>query len=528
MHVLSIDVGTYSVKYLSSFVDRRRIVHVEQSEIVLRDYLNDHGGETHDEAVANIVQGVIDATARPDTRVIYQASNEMMTTRFLTLPVKSKKKADLMLPFQLEEDIPYALSEIHFAYRMEAQKNQHTAIVELVRSTAFEPYHGLLREKNILPNILTSEASVVENFFNQNPVAGPYCLLDIGHKTTKAYFFYNSRLLVTHVSYVGGHHINEMIAETYKIDIDEAITYKHQNAFLLASTQFNEVEQTQRDFAAAMDKVFAPLISDFSRWKIGFKVNFGLALTNVSLCGGSSNLKNISNYLADKWDIKVALFDSFDKTEGEKIDLQPKNKSKYALANMMAVGMRRKNRFINLLSGAFAQASTSEIPLTSFAFIGTRVAAATLVFAVSLLAERFFIGRDIAAVNAKITAVTKNEELQISGRLRRAITTNPKPVYDSLVKRQRGVKQEISTLQAAVDIQALSPLVTVSQIAASTAATLVTFSSTETGEVTAVFTSESKDELANLKGLFERSNLKDVAAVADNTKLQLKVTAVGN
>jgi general secretion pathway protein L len=528
MHVLAIDVGSYSVKYLSSFVDRRKISHVDMSEIVIRDYMNDHPDLSREDAQASIIQDVIDSVARPDTKIVYQLDNQMITTRFLTLPVKSKKKADMMLPFQLEEDIPYSLNEIHYAYRMEGQKTQHTALVELVRNTAFEEYFNRHRDKNILPNILSTESSIIENFFNQNPMAGPFCVLDIGHKTTKAYFFFNSRLLVTHMSYVGGHHVNEMIAETYKIDQDEAIIYKHQNAFLLTSSQYDEVEPSQREFASAMDKVFAPLVTDFTRWKIGFKVNFGLAVQHVFICGGSSNIKNIANYLTEKWDTKVALLESFDRVEGEKVDLNPKNKSKFALGNMMAIGFRRKNRFINLLSGRFTQTSTTEVPLHSFAFIGVRVAAASLIIAVSLFAERYFIEKDIAAVNAKMNVVMKNDELSLSGRLRRSATVNPKPVYDTLVRKQRDVRQEISTLQSAVEIKALSPLVTVSQIAASTQATLVEFKSNDVGEITAVFTSEAAEEINNLKGLFERSALSDVQATVDDTKLKLTVNSTGN
>lgn len=528
MHVLAIDVGTYSVKYLSSFVDRRKINHVDMSEILVRDYMGDHPELEQEEAVVAIIQEVIDTVARPDTKVIYQIDNQMMTTRFLTLPVKSKKKADLMLPFQLEEDIPYALSEIHYAYRLEGQKTQHTAMVELVRNSVFEPYYNTLRDKDALPNILTTESSAVENYFNQNPMAGPFCVLDIGHRTTKAYFFYNSRLFMTFVSYFGGHHINEMIAETYKIEVDEAVIYKHQNAFLLTSSQYEEVEPAQSDFAAAMDRVFSPLISDFNRWKVGFKVNYGLAVQHVFICGGTSNIKNISNYLTEKWDIKVTLLESFDKVEAEKIDLNPKNKSKYALANMMAAGFRRKNRFINLLSGQFAQAGGAEVPLHSFAFLGIRVAAATMILAISLLAERYFIEKDIAAVNVKMGAVMRNSELQIPGRLKRQAATNPKPVFDALVRKQRDVKQEISTLQSAVQIKALSPLVTISQIAASAReSTLVEFTSSDTGEIKAVFTADNIEQLSKLKTLFERSALTDVETSIDQSKRQLTVNAIG-
>ncbi len=528
MHVLAIDVGSYSVKYISSFVEKRKVNHVEMSEIILRDYMSDHPELNTLNAQSTIVQEIIDSTARPDTRVIFQTDNEMMTTRFLTLPVKSKKKAELMLPFQLEEDIPFALSEIHYGYRIEPAKTQHFALVGLIRENDFETYYNAFKDKNSLPNILTSEASAVENYFNQNAIAGPFCVLDIGHKTTKAYFFYNSRLIVTHSSYVGGADINEMIAQTYKIDPDEAIFYKHQNAFLLTSTQFEEVDQAQKDFASAMDKTLSQLVSDFSRWKIGFKVNYGLSLQHIFITGGTSNIKNIANHLTEKWDVKVALLETFDKIEGEKIDLNPKNKSKYALANMMAIGFRRKNRFINLLNGKFAQTSSAELPLHSFAFIGARIAAVCLVLAVSLMVERFFIGRDITEVNKRLAVLMKNEELAIPGRLRRAAANNPKPILDSLVKKQRSVRQEISTLQAAVDIQALSPLVTVSQIASSSPATMTEFKSDDIGAISGSFTSEKIEDLERLKTGLERSNLSDMVVEIDQAKLVLKFTASEN
>lgn len=528
MHILAIDVGSYSVKYISSFVDKRKVTHVEMSEMILKDYLADFPEMSAEEGQIKIVQELIDSVARPGTRVIFQANNEMMTTRFLTLPTKSKKTADRMLPFNLEEDIPYSLSEVHFAYRMDKQKTQHTAIVGLVRENTFEAYYSLLREKNAIPDVLTLESSIVENYFNQNAIAGPFCVLDIGHKTTKAYFFYNSKLLITHVSYVGGQHVNDMIADTYKIDKDEAIIYKHQNAFFLTESQFEAVEPSQREFAAAMDKVFAPLLTDFARWKIGLKVNFNLGLGHVFLAGGSANIKNIANYLTEKLDTQVALLESFDRVDAQKIDINPKNKSKFTLANMMTIGFKQKNRFINLLTGRFAQSGQAEMPLHSFAFIGVRVAAATAILAISLMAERIFIQRDISFVNAKINALLKNDDLQLNNRLRRGFLQNPKPVFDSLVKRQRSIKQEISTLQSALEIKALSPLVTISQTAASSDATLIEFKSSDIGDIKAVFTASEAATLKTLKATLDRSNFNDVVTELDEAKLQLTMTASGN
>ena len=529
MHILALDIGSYSIKYISSFVDRRKISHVDMSELILSDYLEDHPGMPIRDAQMSIVQDIIANTARPESRIIFQADSELMTTRFLNLPVKSKKKADLMLPFQLEEDIPYSLSEIHYAYHMEGQKNSHTALVELIRETDFEPYYALLREKDILPGILTSEASAMENFFHQTPIAGPFCVVNLGHKTTRAYFFFNSRLLATHVSYVGGDDINEMISETYKIDPTEAIIYKHQNAFFLTSNQFGEVDEAQREFASSMDKVFSPLVNDFSRWKVGFKVNFNLTIENVFICGGTSNVKNIVNYFTEKWDTKVSLLESFEKVEAEKVDLNTKTKSKFALVNMLAVGFKRKNRFINLLTGRFAQASLTEIPLHSIAFFGVRIGAVTALFALSFLVERFFIQKDIQALNARITSTMKNDELAIPPRLRRQLTTNPRPILDSLNKRARSVKQEISTLQSAVEIKALSPLVTLSQTLANFPnVTMTRFTNDITGSVTAEFEAEDLKDLKSLQVALDAGRLTDAKTQLDQKGKKLSMTAQGN
>jgi general secretion pathway protein L len=529
MHILALDIGSYSIKYISSFADRRKISHVDMSEVIISDYLEDHPGMPVRDAQMNIVQDIIANTARPDTRIIFQAESELMTTRFLNLPVKNKKKAELMLPFQLEEDIPYSLSEIHYAYRMEGQKNSQTALVELIRESDFDPYYNLLREKDILPAVLTTEASAMENYFHQNPMAGPFCVVNLGHKTTRAYFFFNSRLLATHVSYVGGDDINEMISETYKIDPTEAVIYKHQNAFFLTSNQFGDVDEAQREFASSMDKVFSPLVTDFSRWRIGFKVNFNLTINHVFICGGTSNIKNITNYLTEKWETKVSLLESFDKVEAEKIDINAKNKSKFALVNMLAMGFKRKNRFINLLTGRFAQASLTEIPLHSIAFTGLRVAAVTALFALSLLVERFFLQRDTQALNVRLTTAMKNEELAIPPRLRRQLTTNPRAILDSLNKRARSVKQEISTLQSAVEIKALSPLVTLSQTVANFPnVTMTRFSNDVTGAVSAEFEAEDLKDLKSLQTALDAGRLTDAKTQLDEQGKKLSMTAQGN
>jgi len=524
MHILSIDVGSYSVKYISSFIERKKITHVEMSEIIIHDYLLEHPEQTIHEAQATVVGEIIDTISKSDSKIIFQADHDMMTTRFINLPVKNKKKAELMLPFQLEEDIPHSLSEIHYGYKLDLIKNKYVALAELTKLSNFENYYQTFKEKKALPHILTTESSVLDTYFFQIPVAGPFCILDMGHRTTKCYLFYNSKLLSTHISYIGGHQINEMIAQTYQIEIDEAVIYKHQNAFVLTQSQYDEVNLEQKDFSKAIDHLLSPLISDFLRWKIGFKVNYGLSLNNVYLCGGTSNIKNISNYLAEKWELKVSSLETFDKVETSKIDVNPKNSNKYALVNMMACGFRKKNHFINLLTGKFAQISSAEIPIHSLAYISVRVALVSLLIVLTLLGERLIIEKDIKFVNSKITTLMKNQSLEISGRIRRAMITDPKPLLNELTKKQRSVRQEISTFQSSLSVDCLSFLVQLGKIAMNSQVILTKFYSNEFGEIKATFTSDNFNHLEDLKQNISHSELSYLNANVDKNKLTLNLT----
>jgi hypothetical protein len=341
-------------------------------------------------------------------------------------------------------------------------------------------------------------------------VAGPFCVLDIGHRTTKAYFFYNGRLIATHVSYLGGRQVDEMIAQTYGIPTEEAVLYKHQNAFVLTQSQMDGVDENQREFARMMDQVYRPLLTDFSRWELGFRVAHGMPVGQVFVCGGSANTKNMAPWLAEKLGVRCALLESFEGVDTAKVDLHAKARAKYTLANMMVLGLRNKNNLINLLSGQYALAGRAELPLHAAAFLATRVAAVTALLALAMVVEGVVLKLDLQATVAKMSSLAKNPVLALTSRERRQLTSNPAQVNAALGKRQRAIRQQISTLQSASDIRALSPLVGISAAAVGTEATLSEFTVSDAGEVKAIFTHDDPAVLAKLQ-----SRIQDGAGLRD-------------
>jgi general secretion pathway protein L len=524
MHVLAIDVGSYSVKIISSMLEKKRAQHLEMREVLIQDILDQHSYlSTVDEAGIKIIQDAIAELARPETKIITNLPYHYVTTRFLTLPVKTRKKADMMVPFQLEENIPYSLNEVHYGYRLDVQKSQTLVLACLAKLSSFEQYFERMKQGNAnMPQFLTTEASSIATYYSLHAIAGPFCLLDVGHSSTKAYFFYNSRLILTHVSYMGGKHIDEMIARTYRLAPAEAVDYKHKNAFVLTTPQFNMVDDAQKEFALLMDEVFKPLIRDFQRWELGFRVNHGLRTAQVFITGGTSSIKNLAPYLTERFALKTTALETFEEVRQNRYDLNPRFKAKFTIANVLLISLRAKSRLINLFSGRFAQSLSADIPLHSMAYIGVRISAVTLLLLVFLIVESFSLKKDIAFINQEVRKILKSETLQIPTRVRNALDKNPKIVMDKLTSKSKTISQQVSTLQSAHSIEALSPLVEVTSIARSSNAKLMRFKVDDLQGLEADFVSDSVDELKSLEVRFKGSTLSNPETKIENGKLFIK------
>src|SRR5690606_36764709 len=109
--------------------------------------------------------------------------------------------------------------------------------------------------------------------------------------------------------------------------------------------------------------------------------------------------------------------------------------------------------------------------------------------------------------NAKLTSILRNDELNLNPRLRRSIQNQPDQILSHLTRRTRSIEQEISTLQSAVEIQALSPLVIIAQAMGRLDATLIELQVTNDRLVKARFTIHNNATQRQLKNQHKNSDL---------------------
>jgi general secretion pathway protein L len=526
MQYISINIGTYSIKFLNFTLDKKKVVFKACKEVVMdSDEFNVMESDVVTDLQFNIIADYL-KEIETDYRLILNTPSELITERILNLPVKNKKKAQLMIPFQLEEDIPFSLSDVHMASSMQIHKESTRALVNMVKEENFQAFFEKMQQYAVSPRLLTSEVSVLENFIRHTNEILPtaFCVLDLGHTTSKAYFFLNRELKAIHTSYTAGHAISEAICDAYSINSEEAAIYKHQNCFFLTQDQYAKVNEAQQIFGNLMDKTFEPLMHEIRRWHVGFKVQNGIAINNIYLIGGTSNIKNINYYMTEQLGISVSTFQAYSETNSEAIDSNEKQQRKFAYAALMAQAYVFKSEIINFLTGRFSFQGKMDLPLQSFSFIATRLAIVALILFTSALTERFFINRDLLEANNKIKTLVKNPMLAISPKDQRTLTKSAAPLVQKIKKDIHSIDQTVKTLQSSVQVNALKSLQKLALFTSDLDIEIIQFQSTHDGDFTIVLKANEPAVITNLDETLKSSDIANLFTEKNLAKRTLTIT----
>lgn len=504
MNILAIDIGSYSVKFIEVRPERKNYVLVEKLEIIL-DEVKPHYpnvSSIHDlqkEIIINYIQ------KKPsDIKIIFQMPNEMLTTRYLEIPGTSKRKTELIIPFQLEENLPYALNNAHFSSRINKKSSSFSVLSNITQLSVFKDFFGYFENKDAQPSILTSEISIMQAYIDHIKMNDTCCIVDLGHKTTKVYFVQDRQIVSNHTSYVAGMAINEVISTTYQISLENAIIYKHANAFMLNDDQLNEVSAEQKGFALLMKQIFNPLILDLRRWEIGHRVKFGTNIDKIYIFGGSSNINNIDNFIHYHTGVKVEVLPPL---LDLKNDYTATDKNFY-MAKMMAVSQKIPSSIINFLSGKFQTASNAFISIHSAVFIWVRTTFIAILLILGLAGERFlFLQKQNSTTDTKIKALMKRSNLNISTPDRKAYDKNPNRILSLMKKKNKIVKDEVSSILSSQSVNALRPLGVLSKTISNNPKVSLEKFTSDGYEVMATFSAEDPNELQAMSTVLRGSGL---------------------
>jgi len=461
---IAIDLGSYSIKFIHFNIEKKQVIAKTTHEIILEiqegEQLEEHDLWTNQiKEVRNYLNEI-----EVEYQIIMNMTSEIISTRFLSVPGKNKKRATMMVPFLIEEDLPFPITSCHFAETIDVKDNNCDILAGVIKKDHFQDFYNILNEYEVEPKILTNDVAIFESYMKSNFMnfSDSFCILEVGHEATRGYFFHKGKLVANHHSFIAGKVITEDISKTYNISQEEATIYKHQNAFVLTDGQFDHVNENQKDFAKLMESTLHPLISEIRRWEIGFRVKHGVAISEYHICGGTTNINNFNNFLSVKLGVKVNSYNPFLSCKDDQIDKDPKFRNKFTQACTLMQGMKYKSRFINFLKGEFSFQGNEVLPLESIAFLGVRVMIVTFLLLTYMISSGVSTSSKNKLATKEISKTLKRGgpifNISARDKKERQVNAAPLKILNKLKKQDRMIQQEIKTIQSAVKTNALNSL----------------------------------------------------------------------
>lgn len=509
---IAIELGSYSVKFLTYQIDRKDIILLESDEIVT-DYNSLDPSLEADKLWANQIDIITEYIGKfdEDIQIFMTLPPDIISTRFLSLPVKNKKTALAMLPFQIEEDLPFSLQDCHWAESLNVGKTNSEAVVAVVKRANFDSFFNILRAKTIKPKVLTTDVSSLAGLVTQNIDSFPesFCIIDIGHHATRSFYFYKGKLVSNHHSYVAGVTITESISKTYSISTEEATLYKHQNSFLLLEDQYEQVNDNQREFAKMMDATLQPLMHEIKRWDIGYRVTHGVRVQEVYICGGSANIKNIQNYLSSKINSSVQFFDPYKFVNDSNIEAAPKYRNRFSQVVALVLNVPTKSKMINFLKDDYVLESSTDLPLHSMAFVSTRVAILTLMLSFFFIVQGFGLNGNIDKAKKVVHQRMQDKQLNTNSKLKKAfarkkVSQNDLLKVEKLFKRKKlAIQKEVAIIKDTLKPGALTFFASVISAIESTEIEIIKFIVDEDKEINLIIKGNDEPTLKSIQTKFE-------------------------
>lgn len=441
MKSVGIDIGSSSIKVVELISHAKGI---QVSRFLEHQLGNNPGFDPTIEIIEFLRQ--ISQTYDQNVRVVFGLRQEHVSVRHKIFPFSDRQKILKSLPFELEEDLPFANDTAVYDAKMIRNIGNSAEILACATpKTRVEQALQLMNDGNLDISVLSSEGLAFANCLeawdaNIPQIPAQPLELDstkatnkslqlqviIGHTRTLVCAFDQGQMVGVRTILWGAKAIAEAIMKRYEIPYIEALKEMQTKAFILPNKDGASYDQIV--FSDTISHQVKEFSKDLKISILEFSSMLGGHVESIGLTGGASAILNLHVFLTqcleipvNKTNILSGFQTQFDKT--------PAIESRIAVALGLAIeGLKKpRNPAVQFLRGEFAKQNTAMKALWDR--WGQTLQVASIAFVL------FFI----------YSVVRENTSLSLADRTNEVLKTQAKVVAKLPAKSQNedGVKRYI-------------------------------------------------------------------------------------
>jgi general secretion pathway protein L len=511
MKIYTIDWGSYSAKIFDSELVNKKIIHQHVHELIFPNKNYESQNLKWDDQL-DLIKEHIHKQFNSNSKILLSIPSELLSFRFKNLPIANVKKANAMLPFQIEDDIPFNLHDTYLTATLLKNNKTLDALCFFAKKDSYQKCLDLIIQKELPINYWIHQIDPLATFANESPFLndiGSTCLLDIGHETTKAYFFYGRKFHSYQISHFGGSRIDEMMSTIYQLSHDQLNKFKHESAFIVPKELFSvsKLSEDQKFFAENMDTLFFSFVQEFKRWEMSFRVDTKEKVSQIYLIGGTSLIKNIDQYLSYYWERPVQILSNSSETFN-KLKINKKKNANFIAADILAQAHRVTNKVANHLGRVSLAKAQDPLPLYSLSFVGLRSLILSSLCILLSVIYLVILSNKEKLLDAQLKTVTQSVELDFSSVEKVQIMTSPNIAIKKIEQKLKQAKNDIKRVNELNNINALSALKSIQTAALGTSCILSNYESHDNNSGHFEFTDCNKESSQKIGNVLAKQSSK--------------------
>ncbi|MFN8846308.1 MAG: pilus assembly protein PilM [Bdellovibrionales bacterium] len=379
MKVVGIDIGTHSVHVVELLVQSRGYQIISSKSHPIKPKPNQTDVDLE---VIEYLRTLVASQNPAETHYVVGLKQNLVTIRHKVFPYTEKMKIAKTLPFELEDDLPFAPESAFLDFKSVRHRGNEAEILACATlASTVEKIVTFFKDVGIEIRILCPEglalANLVENHDSPIPVEpstleltegeGPKrtleLLLHIGHTQTLICAFENKRQVASRSLFWGGRNVSDAIALKYQLPLADAQREMETKAFILSSKQQASFEA--KVFSDTISNSVKEMVRDLQLTILEIKSELHADVDSILVSGAVSQIQGLSPFLTQCLEIptnRVRLWERFAPLSVEKNESQE-------LGLLVALGLaleslkKPRNPATNLLKGDFAK---NDSPLVDF------------------------------------------------------------------------------------------------------------------------------------------------------------------
>lgn len=345
-------------------------------------------------------------------RIVTNLPFALYSSRFQTFPLKDKRKVLSAVKFAIEDEIPFDLDDCVISSHLFPTKGKETHV--LTGFAPIEPLKAFLDTLQLIqlsPDCLMTEDAALAAQFQRVKGEKPrnMAVLNLGHRKTGMFFFRDGLPVLHRTSMVAGFDVTSAISQRYGIGLAEAEIAKTERGFLAVPGM--QLSADQRAFSETILGALEPVFHDFQQGLMAFTSRHNEPLPLVYVCGGTSLIPGLPEYLAQRWQKKVAplqvthLF--------PQISIRPKRGLEWLLPTATALGLSlaggEGRSQINLRTGKLYGSSRGlKLDFQQFVYPAKLALVLYIVAMISVIGQGFFLERERSRKDDQLTRAVRS------------------------------------------------------------------------------------------------------------------------